>query len=275
MGRGSWLTIEPHDSIALRITGYRDVPPACPVHRGLPSGSITLIVSTGPPIEVSNTADASPHQRRRFHAVVGGLHRRPAFIHRFSPESGVAVDLRPDMVRRVFGIPAAALAASSVELSDVLGRRGDEFAERLCERATLVEQLAECERQLATLVDRHDREAPAAEQRAWSLLERSDGRLPISTVASDIGWSRQHLTRRFAIEYGISPRDAARVIRFGKSVTAMKTTPTRSLARVAADSGFSDQSHLTREWNDLAGCTPTQWRDEERVPSIQDTHAGR
>ncbi|MEO1056846.1 MAG: AraC family transcriptional regulator, partial [Actinomycetota bacterium] len=259
----------------MRITGYRDVPPACPVHRGLPSGSITLIVSTGPPIEVSDTAEAGPHERRRFRAVVGGLHSRPAYIHRSAPESGIAVDLRPDMVRRVFGVPAAALAASSVELSDVLGRQGDEFAERLCERATLADQLAECERQLATLVDHHERETTATERRAWGLLEGSDGRLPISAVAADVGWSRQHLRRKFAAEYGMGPKDAARVMRFGKAVATMKATPTQSLAQVAADSGFSDQAHLTREWNDLAGCTPTQWRGEERIPSVQDPRGGR
>jgi AraC-like DNA-binding protein len=38
----------------------------------------------------------------------------------------------------------------------------------------------------------------------------------------------------------------------------------RGLADVAAECGFYDQAHLTREWHDLAGCTPTTWLAEEQ-----------
>jgi AraC-like DNA-binding protein len=31
------------------------------------------------------------------------------------------------------------------------------------------------------------------------------------------------------------------------------------LAEVAADCGSADQSHLTAEWQEFAGCTPGQW----------------
>jgi AraC-like DNA-binding protein len=37
----------------------------------------------------------------------------------------------------------------------------------------------------------------------------------------------------------------------------------RSLAGVAADTGFFDQAHLAREFRALAGCSPTAWLAEE------------
>ena len=42
-----------------------------------------------------------------------------------------------------------------------------------------------------------------------------------------------------------------------------------SLAAVAAASGYADQAHLTREWQALAGCTPTTWLRTE-FPFLQD-----
>ncbi len=39
--------------------------------------------------------------------------------------------------------------------------------------------------------------------------------------------------------------------------------------------GYADQSHLTREFRQMAGCSPTQWLVEERR-NIQDGgHANR
>jgi AraC-like DNA-binding protein len=35
--------------------------------------------------------------------------------------------------------------------------------------------------------------------------------------------------------------------------------PAATLGRVAAQAGYADQSHLTREFNELAGLTPRQY----------------
>ncbi|MCA1672997.1 MAG: helix-turn-helix domain-containing protein, partial [Actinobacteria bacterium] len=43
------------------------------------------------------------------------------------------------------------------------------------------------------------------------------------------------------------------------------------LADVAARCGYYDQAHFTREWRDLAGCSPRTWLAEE-LPSVQDTN---
>jgi AraC-like DNA-binding protein len=37
----------------------------------------------------------------------------------------------------------------------------------------------------------------------------------------------------------------------------------RTLADVAALSGYCDQAHLAREFGALAGCSPSRWLEEE------------
>ena len=44
------------------------------------------------------------------------------------------------------------------------------------------------------------------------------------------------------------------------------------LAEVAQRCGYADQSHLTREWGEFAGCPPTTWLREE-FPFLQDLDA--
>ena len=42
------------------------------------------------------------------------------------------------------------------------------------------------------------------------------------------------------------------------------------LATVAAECGYADQSHLTRDWRQFAGTTPSAWIAGE-LPFVQDT----
>jgi AraC-like DNA-binding protein len=100
----------------------------------------------------------------------------------------------------------------------------------------------------------------------WSRLHREPG-LRVSDLGTELGWSRRHLTAAFTKEYGIGPRQAARLVRFQRARAPLgRGTP---LAAAAATSGFADPAHLTRKWRDLAGCTPTAWLGSE-APLLQD-----
>jgi AraC-like DNA-binding protein len=69
-------------------------------------------------------------------------------------------------------------------------------------------------------------------------------------------------------EIGMSPKQLARAFRFD-NVIARLADGAGTLADVAAATGYADQAHLTREFHQMAGCTPTQWLAEERR-NIQD-----
>jgi transcriptional regulator GlxA family with amidase domain len=105
---------------------------------------------------------------------------------------------------------------------------------------------------------------------AWRALVRSGGTAAIGDLAATVGWSRQHLARRFGDEFGLGPKLAARVVRFERATSMLKAIPPYvTIARVAAACGYYDQAHLNRDFNELAGCPPTTWLTEE-LPSIQD-----
>src|SRR5262249_13920918 len=109
---------------------------------------------------------------------------------------------------------------------------------------------------------------------SWSLLVGSRGAVAVSELAATVGWSRQHLARRFGEEFGLSPRLAGRVIRFERARRMLQATPSFvSLAQVAATCGYYDQAHLTRDFVDLGGCTPTQLLVDD-LPSVQDSEDG-
>ena len=78
---------------------------------------------------------------------------------------------------------------------------------------------------------------------------------------------RRHLGARFRDEFGLSPKTAARVIRFDRARRLLQRRVAAggapALAELAAGGGFFDQAHLAREFRELAGCAPSRWLAEE------------
>nr|WP_245207882.1 helix-turn-helix domain-containing protein [Rhodococcus gordoniae] len=98
----------------------------------------------------------------------------------------------------------------------------------------------------------------------------SDPARPVRAVADELGWSRRHLTNRCTAEFGLSPKEVARVARFDRSRKMLRADPTRRLADIAVVCGFYDQAHLARDWRDLAGVPPSRWLEDEVFPFVQD-----
>lgn len=248
------------------VVGYRRLDGPTRVHRGLPSGAMTLIVNVGEPVRILDGSGAD-----RFDTTIAGLHTRPTLIDDTGTQEGVSIGLHPLGVGALLGAPAAALVDAAVELDDVVGSGGRRLWERLQEPATARARTEVCIAWLGERIARADeRRVDDGVRRAWSVLDRSAGQVRVDRLADDIGWSRQHLRRRFRAELGLNPKESARVLRFDASVRRLKARPATELAGLAAECGFADQSHLTNEWGRLAGCSPTDWLTTDLVPNVQD-----
>jgi AraC-like DNA-binding protein len=266
--QSEWLTRRPAPALAPfvdRYVGYRleGFPPG--LHRGLPSRHLTFIASIGPPIDV--VAQTDPAQAPgRYRAVISGLQASPALIAHEGAQEGVALELAPIGSRALFGMPARELWNTSLELEDLSGPVADELWERLQLAPTWPERFAACDDVLGRLLTGDSVEPALA--RSWQLLAASAGTRPVSEIAGRIGWTRQHFARRFAGEFGLSPKLAARVVRFDKARRLLRA-PFLSIAQVAHACGYYDQAHLTRDFTELAGVPPGRLLADD-LPSVQD-----
>ena len=247
--------------------GYRTVGVPGGLHRGLPSRHMTFIVSIGDPIDV--IAQTDPRQApSRYRTVVSGLQASPALIRHGGDQEGVALELTPLGSRALLGAPARALWNTSFELGDVVGSVADELWERLQVPAPWADRFAVCDDVLSRLTT--DAPPVPALDRAWRVLVGSAGTVAVGDVATEVGWTRQHLTRGFTDELGLGPKTVARVARFERARRLLAGHDGRTVADVAATCGYADQSHLDREFAVFAGCSPTTWLRDEQVPFVQD-----
>jgi AraC-like DNA-binding protein len=244
-------------------TGYRQRGLAPALHRGLPSPHITLIFTLDEKLDVARHAE--PGQPPEvYESLIGGLHTAPALIRHDGAQSGMQLQVSPLWARRLFGLPAGELAQIDVPADEVLGPAASVIQQQLQEAASWDDRFGVLDRALTRLVaDAPRYREPSAEvAQAWHQLLRDRGRTRISTLADETGWSTRHLTNRFRTETGLTPKAAARVIRFDAARRRLQRGGA-SIAEVAATYGYYDQPHLVREFGALAGCSPTRWLADE------------
>ncbi|HEX2577280.1 MAG TPA: helix-turn-helix domain-containing protein [Aquihabitans sp.] len=247
--------LRPH---VARYLGYVEDGHAPGLHRGLPSGSLTLAIGLDAPLDLA----AMPNAARapgRLDAAVGGLHRRPVLIRHPGRQVGVHLDVTPLGCRALFGLPAAAIADEVVGLDELLGPAGRELVDRLRAAPGWPARFRVLDDVLGRRAAGAGDAADPTVARAWRRLEVTGGRIGVAALAQEVGWSRRHLTARFQAEVGLTPKVAARVIRFERVRRALATADHPALATLAAEAGYADQAHLTREFGAFAGCSPLEW----------------
>ncbi|MET8701257.1 helix-turn-helix domain-containing protein [Kitasatospora sp. NPDC058032] len=243
-------------------SGYRQhgVPPA--LHRGLPSPYLTFILTLDDPLTLAGHPDPG-QPPGRYATLIGGLHTAPALISHDGRQSGIQLAVHPLAARALFGLPAGELSGLDVPAEAVLGAAVANLREAVREARDWPQRFAALDGALLRLA-RPSGQVPPEVVHAWSALRRSGGALPVAALARETGWSERHLLDRFRRETGLSPKAAARVIRFDRArrlLAAPGGTP--RLAELAAHCGFADQAHLAREFRALAGCAPSTWLAEE------------
>ena len=248
----------PHPELAGLVGGYADFAQraAGPVEtREAATARIVVIVD----LEEGWTVEGE-----RFRSFAGGLYARPVSVRHEGSAAGVQIDLEPLAARALLGVPAGELSHRTVGLEDLIGRDAELTAERLHAASGTAERFAILDEVLRRgLAGARDGCSPDV-RRAWALLEANGGRMRVSDLASALGCSRRHLVNRFRAEVGAPPKLAARLIRFETARRRLGSVP---LARLAAECGYADQAHLSREFAALAGAPPTAF------PNVQDAGA--
>ena len=237
------------------------------VHRGLPSTSLTFVLPLDEPLRVSWAG--APGSLHTGWASLSGLHTAPATIHHDGWQRGIQLALTVAGARVLLGRPAADLAGALTDLdeADAVPTRLRELSARLHDLPTWAARVALVDRTLAALAARAGDSAPRAEV-AHALALLTSG-TPVAAVADEVGYSRRRLGTLVQAECGLAPKAFQRVARFEAARARLGRQP---LAEVALACGYSDQAHLTREWQALAGCAPTTWLREE-FPFVQDRDA--
>ena len=258
LGRWEMASRDAHPRLRGHVrdyVGYVEVTPGPLRRREVPSADITLIISFGPAIGVSDPGAATASAQRRT-SFVAGLHDAPVLTEHAGYQHGIEVRLAPLAARRLFGVPMDHLANGVVALDDLLGRAADLLAERLHDAQGWAARFALLDDAIARRLDAARPPSPGVAW-AWGRLCATHGALPIGALAGELGWRRRHLAAQFREQVGLPPKLLARILRFDHVVALLRHADPERWAEVAYDCGYYDQAHFNRDFRAFAGSTPS------------------
>ena len=241
----------------------RDPEPSAarPLERVVPDGRMEVIFHLAEPFR-RLAADGSTHPQRP--AVVAGQLAAGLLLQPGRTVDLFAVRFQPWGAARLLGASAAGLAGRMPALEEVVGREALEVEDTLRARARTVERIGIAESWLLRRLGRA-RGLPADVEAAARLALRGPVGLRVADLAAAVGRGPRTLERGFREHVGLAPKVFLRVARLQGVLRALRAGRVRSWAGAALDGGFADQAHLTREFLDLAGCTPTQYAREQHL----------
>jgi AraC family transcriptional regulator len=95
--------------------------------------------------------------------------------------------------------------------------------------------------------------------------EHLDAGPTLEQMAAVAHLSPYHFARQFKAATGLPPHQYVILRRVERSKRLLQSTDEHSLAEIAAEAGFSDQSQFSRHFKRLVGVTPGQFRMSARI----------
>lgn len=155
------------------------------------------------------------------------------------------------------GAPANELENRIVALEDLWGREARELAEDLNAIPGEAARIAGLESALVSrMTARRTRESSIDVSRVTDWVIGNGGRVTVERLAESAGLSRQHFTRVFRASVGVSPKVYCQLARFRSTLAYLQPGWDVEWALVAAESGYTDQSHMIAEFRRFTGMTP-------------------
>lgn len=254
----------PHPSIAHVVACYWQIrgsllTGASHPHRVLPDACVDLVF---------DLAAARARSQALAGQIVGTMTRASCIAFRGEVDV-FGVRFKPGGAATLCGDSVRELTDSATPADLWLGSAASMLVERLApidaidQRARLIEPF------LLRMIGRRgiDRLVASA-----TLCLNADGVEPrsVAAVARSLGVAERQLERRFSAATGLAPVVYRRVQRF-RRLLATRARASLPWAHAAAEAGYFDQAHMSREFARLAGVSVAQWSLEQRhVGFVQD-----
>jgi AraC-like DNA-binding protein len=190
-------------------------------------------------------------------AWIGGLTDGPTIVGVGETYGSIDLKLSPLGAYTLTGMPLSELTGACVALEDVFGPAGRELVTRIRESEDWNVRFDLMEAFLLTRFAGGPQPDPAVVW-AWKRLRASHGGARVEALAAELGCSRRYLRDGFVRQVGLSPKTVGRLLRFQHVRDRIGRAPLR-WGEVAHSAGYADQSHLNREFRDLAGITPSDF----------------
>jgi AraC-like DNA-binding protein len=167
----------------------------------------------------------------------------------------------PGAASPLLGLPADDLIDQTVQLNELWGRAAIRLGELLADAAGPDAALTRLQRHLVSRHQRTEGSDPLVTEAVHRLMPWRP--IEVGALTAQLAISASQLRRRFLAAVGVGPKVLQRTLRFQgylalAQAAAGGRTSDGKVADLAAEVGYADQAHLSRECLRLTGLTPRE-----------------
>ena len=171
----------------------------------------------------------------------------------------IIIVFQPNGIYQLLGIPANEFQDSIIPIEDVLGSKASVLQEKLSEQdyQTRIELLNHFFR---TLITKKQPSNQLIINNSLDFIIASKGDFSVKKLVEYTGYTERHLERKFKECIGLNPKKFGNVIRLHYFLKLLKDkSDDTNLTTICYEAGFSDQSHLIKEFKKHTGITPKEY----------------
>lgn len=221
-----------------------------------PAGDAGVLQHLIPPDACLSLAVASRRERPS-EVIVVGAHDGPLEVPIFPGDRYWGIRFWPDAGAACLGLAAEAWAGRNAPASGVLASTPDDVLDML-QRGAEDDDVRDALGRWASTQRWETTPLDAAVRLAVLAIVAARGALPIQDLPKVTGLSSRTILRRFRAATGLTLKRYAKVRRAREAVARHHESPTTTWSRIAAEVGYADHAHLTREFREIHGAAPSE-----------------
>lgn len=172
----------------------------------------------------------------------------------------IIIVFQPNGIHQLLGIPANEFQDSIIDIDDVFGQKGLDLQERLSEEINNQAKIEFLNHFFSNLMVEKSQSEQLIIKSSLDFIIANKGYFSLKQLVDYTGYTERHIERKFKECIGLNPKKFGNVIRLHHFLKLLKNkSDDTNLTTICYDAGFSDQSHLIKEFRKHTGISPREY----------------
>jgi len=171
----------------------------------------------------------------------------------------IIVVFQPNGINQLLGIPASEFYNSIIPVEDVFGEKATVLEEKLSKQNNQ-ERISLLNHFFSSMITTKPTYNQLLINHSLHFITCCNGHFSVKQLIEYTGFTERQLERKFKESVGLNPKKFGNIVRLHHFLKLLKDKPSDvNLTSICYDAGFSDQSHLIKEFKKHTGITPREY----------------
>ncbi|MBN9350752.1 MAG: AraC family transcriptional regulator [Chitinophagaceae bacterium] len=200
----------------------------------------------------------TPAEEFEFSCFLSGQQTNPFILKNKGELLNVQIVFNPTAFFKITGIPSSEMANKFLDAPSIFGDKIFSYHEQLQHAGSYDEMIRGVEKFMESIL-KNVITKKARIDHLFYLDANSDNLCFIKKLAKEAFLSNKQFERIFYEQVGINPKMYFKIVRFFKAYNIKNARPDWDWLRIAAECNYHDYQHLSKDYLQFTGFTPTQF----------------